>query len=139
MSPRWFRPGRIVRRAVRNNLIRQTRRFYRRRTRRWLIGGAILLAIAGTHRAIKMREEDAYRLEQHYGRPVDQLSEEEIATGMRQLGIRSIELDDNDRKTVYDDDVKESGLKISGQRYCTNCGAILLENAQFCSECGTHI
>ena len=139
MSPRWFRPGRIVRRAVRNNLIRQTRRFYRRRTRRWLIGGAILLAIAGTHRAVKMREEDAYRLEQHYGRPVDQLSEEEITPGMRQLGIRKIELDDNDRATIYDDDMKESGLKVQGQRYCTNCGAILLENANFCSECGTHI
>ncbi|NHJ46580.1 MAG: hypothetical protein FK733_02215 [Asgard group archaeon] len=140
MSPRWRIPGRAVRRIVGRNVRRAIRRnFVRRRARRWLVGGAILLAIAGTHRAVKLRESDAQKLESHYGRPVDQLSEDEINNGMRYYKIQPLTIDDDDRKKIYDDDENEEGLSTQGKKYCINCGAILLRDSNFCASCGNKV
>jgi hypothetical protein len=124
--------NRNVRRAVR-------RTFVRRRARRWLLGGAILLAIAGTHRAIKLREEDARRLENHYGRPVEELSEQEINSGMQYYNMQPLTIDDDDRKRIYDDDDEQEGFANQGQKYCINCGAMLKRDSNFCASCGTKI
>jgi len=138
--PRWRIPGRIIRRAVRRSVRRQIRRsFFRRRARRWLIGGAVLLAIAGTHRAVKLREEDARRLESHYGRPVEELSEEEINQGMQYYNIQPLTIDDDDRQRIYQEDEKEEGLTSQGHKYCMYCGALLEKNANFCSSCGEKV
>ena len=125
---RFTRPGRVVRNVVRRSLRRQ-RRFYRRRARRFLLGSAILLALAGTHNAYKLHERDVNRLEQHYGKPAEDLTEEEISTGMRKLGISKIELDDNDRAIVYKSDDDDEELISSGKRYCIHCGEITVRGA----------
>ncbi|NHK32648.1 MAG: zinc ribbon domain-containing protein [Asgard group archaeon] len=140
MSPRWRIPGRVVRRAINRNVRRAIRRsFVRRRARRWLIGGAVLLAIAGTHRAVKLREEDARRLENHYGRPVEELTEDEINQGMHYHNIQPLTIDDDDRRKIYDDDDQEEGFSSQGQKYCINCGAMLKKDSNFCASCGTKI
>ncbi|MCE7744821.1 MAG: hypothetical protein GPJ52_06765 [Candidatus Heimdallarchaeota archaeon] len=140
MSPRWRIPGRIIRRAVGRNIRRQVRRsFFRRRARRWLIGGAVLLAISGTHRAVKLREDDARRLEGHYGRPVQDLSEQEIDDGMSHYNMQPLTIDEDDRKRIYDDDEKAEGFSGQGEKYCIHCGAMLLRDANFCASCGQQL
>ncbi|MHA1213465.1 MAG: zinc ribbon domain-containing protein [Candidatus Heimdallarchaeota archaeon] len=136
MNPRFFKPGRIVRRVIRRNV---RRRFMRRRARRWLVGGAVLLAIAGTHRSVKLREDDARTLEQHYGRPVDQLTESEIDQGMQYHNIQPLTIDESDRKRIYDDDSQYEGFQSSGANYCMHCGVMVESNSKFCSSCGQRI
>jgi hypothetical protein len=60
----------------------------------------VLLAAGGTAAAIKLTQKDAQRIEQHTGASVEELTEEELVEAMRNLGIKSIELDDNDRAVV---------------------------------------
>jgi hypothetical protein len=68
-----------------------------------VVGGMVLLAAGGTAAAIKLTQKDAQRIEQHTGASVEELTEEELVEAMRQLGIKSIELDDNDRATIADE------------------------------------
>lgn len=133
MNPRrFFRPGRVARRIMR----RQTRRFLRRRARRFLVGGAIVLALSGTHRAYKFRQNDVERLENHYGKPAEELSEDEIVYGMRNLGIQKIELDEQDRAKIYESDNQNEDFGAEGKKYCSNCGDIIDQGEIYCSNCG---
>jgi hypothetical protein len=72
----------------------------RRLRRRILVGGMVLLAVGGTAAAIKLTQKDAERIEQHTGASVEELSEEELIAAMKDLGIQSIELDENDRAAL---------------------------------------
>ncbi|MEA2071240.1 MAG: hypothetical protein U9O98_08115 [Asgard group archaeon] len=139
MSPRRFRPRRIGRRIARRALRRGRRRFFRRRARRFLLGGAVLLALSNTHRAYKFREEDVDSLEKHYGKPAEELSEEEIDQGMRNLGIKDIELDDTDKAKIYHADKQDSNLKDRAQKYCIYCGELLEKGASYCHNCGAKV
>jgi hypothetical protein len=60
----------------------------------------VLLAAGGTAAAIKMSQKDADRIEAHTGTSVEELNEEELAQAMRDLGIQSIELDENDQAII---------------------------------------
>jgi hypothetical protein len=60
----------------------------------------VLLAAGGTAAAIKLTQKDADRIEAHAGASVEELTEEELAQAMRDLGIQSIELDENDRAII---------------------------------------
>jgi hypothetical protein len=98
-----MRSRRVARRTGRRTARRTTRRVMRRRRRRRiLVGGMVLLAVGGTAAAIKLTQKDAQRIEEHAGASVEELTEEELVEAMRQLGIKSIELDDNDRAMVAD-------------------------------------
>jgi ribosomal protein L12E/L44/L45/RPP1/RPP2 len=66
------------------------------------VGGMVLLAAGGTAAAIKMTQQDANRIEQHTGVSVEELTEEELVDAMRDLGIQSIELDENDQAVITD-------------------------------------
>jgi hypothetical protein len=72
----------------------------RRWRRRIVVGGMVLLAAGGTAAAIKMSQKDADRIETHTGASVEELTEEELAQAMRDLGIQSIELDENDQAII---------------------------------------
>ncbi|HUU77539.1 MAG TPA: zinc ribbon domain-containing protein [candidate division Zixibacteria bacterium] len=147
MSPRRFRPRRIPRRLPGPRILRprvlvprgRHRRYIRRRTRRLFIGSAILLALAGTHRTYKIEDRDVDRLENYYGRPAEELTEEEIVSGMRHLGIQKIELDDDDRAKIYELDENDEDFKSSGKKYCMYCGEMLDSGANFCTSCGSKI
>jgi len=74
----------------------------RRWRRRIVVGGMVLLAAGGTAAAIKLTQKDADRIEQHTGASVEELTEDELVAAMQDLGIKSIELDDNDRAIIED-------------------------------------
>ncbi len=94
---------RTARRTARRTTRRTARRVMRRRWRRRIVvGGMVLLAAGGTAAAIKLTQKDAQRIEQHTGASVEELTEEELVAAMRDLGIQSIELDDNDRAIITD-------------------------------------
>jgi hypothetical protein len=60
----------------------------------------VLLAAGGTAAAIKMTQKEDDQIEQHTGASVEELTEEELVAAMEDLGIKSIELDDNDRAII---------------------------------------
>jgi hypothetical protein len=68
-----------------------------------VVGGAVLLAAgAATAAAIKLSQPDVDRIEQSTGVPVEELTEEELVAAMEELGIQSIELDENDQAIITD-------------------------------------
>jgi len=74
--------------------------------RRIVVGGAILLAVGGAaYGAVKLSKKDADRIEEHAGASVEELTEEELMAAMKELGIQSIELDENDQAII----TKETG------------------------------
>ena len=92
---------RVARRTSRRTSRRTARRVMRRRWRRRIVvGGMVLLAAGGTAAAIKLSQKDADRIEAHTGASVEELTEAELAQAMRDLGIQSIELDENDRAII---------------------------------------
>jgi ribosomal protein L12E/L44/L45/RPP1/RPP2 len=96
-----MRGRRVVRRTARRTTRRTARRVMRRRWRRRIVvGGMVLLAAGGTAAAIKMSQKDADRIEQHTGASVEELTEEELVAAMQDLGIQSIELDENDQAII---------------------------------------
>ena len=73
----------------------------RRLRRRILVGGAVLLAVGGAaYGAVKLSQRDADRIEEHTGASVDELTEDELTTAMQELGIQSMELDENDKAII---------------------------------------
>ena len=68
-----------------------------------MVGGMVLLAVGGTAAAIKLTQKDAQAVEQHTGASVEELTDEDLAAAMKELGIKSIELDDNDRAVIASD------------------------------------
>ena len=76
-----------------------------------MVGGMVLLAVGGTAAAIKLTQKDADRIEEQTGQSVEEMSEEDLVAAMEQLGIQSIELDDNDRAII----TEEAGQAPSGE------------------------
>jgi len=67
----------------------------------------VALAAGGAAAAIKMTQQDANRIEQHTGVSVEELTEEELADAMRDLGIQSIAIDENDQAVINQDSNQE--------------------------------
>lgn len=96
----------MARRAGRRAGRRSGRRVTRRRMRRRImVGGMVLLAVGGGALAIKMSKKDADKIEEHTGESVEELTDEELVAAMKDLGIQSIELDDDDKAAI----AKETG------------------------------
>jgi L-fucose isomerase-like protein len=75
-----------------------------------MVGGMVLLAVGGTAAgAVKLSQKDAQRIEEHAGASVEELSEEELVAAMQELGIQSIELDENDQAII----AKETGQEAA--------------------------
>ena len=77
--------GRFVRRAARRAMRRTARRMARRR---FLVGGMVVLATAGTALAIKLSRQDAQRIEEHTGLPPEQLEDHDLQEAMTELNIK---------------------------------------------------
>lgn len=78
---------RAVRQTARRTTRRTMRRRMRRRRRRMLIGGMVL--IGGSALVYKLSQNDAEKVEQYTGKPVDELSDEEMQQAMNNLGIQN--------------------------------------------------
>lgn len=92
---------RTGRRTARRTTRRTAHRMRRRRRRRIMVGGMVLLAVGGAaYGAVKLSQKDSDRIEEHTGASVEELSEEELVQAMKDLGIQSIELDENDQAAI---------------------------------------
>lgn len=88
----------------RTGVRRRTRRRTRRRVRRRImVGGMVLLA--GGAVAYKLTKKDADKIEKQTGASVEELSEDELVAAMKELGIQSVELTDEDKAIIQ----KETG------------------------------
>ena len=75
-----------------------------------MVGGFVLLAVGGAaYGAVKLTQKDSQRIEEHTGASVEELTEEELVAAMKELGIQSIELDENDQAAI----AAESGQAAS--------------------------
>jgi hypothetical protein len=64
----------------------------------------VLLAVGGAaYGAVKLTQKDAQRIEEHAGASVEELTEEELVAAMQELGIQSIELDENDQAIIAEE------------------------------------
>jgi hypothetical protein len=76
-----------------------------------MVGGMVLLAVGGAaYGAVKLTQKDAQRIEEHTGASVEELTEEELVAAMEDLGIQSIELDENDQAII----TQETGQAPAG-------------------------
>jgi hypothetical protein len=75
-----------------------------------MVGGMVLLAVGGAaYGAVKLTQKDAQRIEEHAGASVEELTEEELVAAMQELGIQSIELDENDQAIIVQETGQTSG------------------------------
>ena len=92
---------RTARRTTRRTVHRTHRRRRRRRRRRILVGGMVVLAVGGAaYGAVKLSQKDAQQVEEYTGSSVEELTEEELVAAMKDLGIESIELSDEDKAAL---------------------------------------
>ena len=66
-----------------------------------MVGGMVVLAVGGAaYGAVKLSQKDADRIEQSTGASVEELTEEELVAAMKELGIQSIDLTDEDKAAL---------------------------------------
>lgn len=131
-------------RAMARRMIR--RRIIIRTTTRIIVGTMMIVAIKNASQAYKLQQEDAKKIEQSTGKKVEDLTEEELVTSMKKLGIKSIELTEEDEtkleKSQQGDDTQPqdtSPAPTGAKKFCSNCGAKLGATVKFCSECGQKV
>lgn len=87
--------SRATQRTVRRSVRRARRRRIRMRRRRILLtGGMVAIAVGATGTAVKMRQQDAQRIEQHTGKKPEDLTEEQLDQALTDLEIDTDELTD---------------------------------------------
>jgi hypothetical protein len=66
-----------------------------------MVGGMVVLAVGGAaYGAVKLSQKDSQRIEEQTGASVEELTEEELVQAMKDLGIESIDLTDEDKAAV---------------------------------------
>jgi hypothetical protein len=64
----------------------------------------VLLAVGGAaYGAVKLSQQDANRIEEYSGSSVEEMTEEELVAAMKELGIQSIDLSDEDKAALAAD------------------------------------
>lgn len=87
---------RAARRTMRRRMVLPAGRRYRRR--RILLGGATLLLVGGA--AYKIGQSQAKQIEQHTGKPPEDLTPEQLEQAMDELGIEEQELTPQDQAAI---------------------------------------
>jgi len=66
-----------------------------------MVGGMVVLAVGGAaYGAVKLSQKDSDRIEEQTGASVEELTEEELVAAMKELGIQSIDLTDEDKAAL---------------------------------------
>lgn len=95
---------RAARRTMRRRmLLRPGRRFRRRRI---MVRGATLLLVGGA--AYKIGQSQAQQIEQHTGKPPEDLTQEELESAMDELGIEEQELTAEDQAAIDAEEISDS-------------------------------
>ena len=129
MVRRPFRP------PIRRNIWR-ARRILWRTTRRLILGTSVLLMIGGSYAVYKLTQHDIERIEQETGKSAENMTQEELKTTMRRLGIQKMELTPDD--AIHIERVANEA-ESSIKKFCVYCGAQLDSSAKFCSSCGQKV
>lgn len=87
-----------ARRTARRRSVRRVRR--RTRRRRIIVGGAVVLMVGGAYTSYKLSKQDAQQIEQHTGKPPEDLTEQEFEAAMDELGIQDQELTPEDEAAI---------------------------------------
>jgi hypothetical protein len=72
----------------------------RTRRRRIIVGGAVVLMVGGAYTSYKLSKQDAQQIEQHTGKPPEDLTEQEFEAAMDELGIQDQELTPEDEAAI---------------------------------------
>jgi len=123
------------RRFVRRHIRRHRRRFARRTFRRLIFGSTIVFALVGTSMAFKMHRHDADRIQTETGKAPEDMTEEELTSAMKKLGIKSLELTRDEKLRVERADIETK--ESTGN--CPRCGAALAGDENFCGSCGKSV
>lgn len=126
---------RAVRRPIRRNIWR-ARRILWRTTRRMIFGTSVLLMIGGSYAVYKLNQRDIERIEQETGKSAENMTEEELKTAMRKLGIQKMELTPDDAIHI---ERAANETETDTKKFCIYCGAQLDSNAKFCPSCGQQV
>ena len=96
------KPGpKPARRTTRRRTRRTVHRVRRRtRRRRIIVGGAVVLMVGGAYTSYKVSEQEAQQIEQHTGKPPEELTEAEFDGAMDDLGIQDQELTPEDEAAI---------------------------------------
>jgi uncharacterized protein HemX len=86
----------MARRRMRRRMMLRPGRRYRRR--RILVGGAALLMVGGA--AYKMGQSQAQQIQQHTGKPPEDLTQEELEQAMDDLNIEEQEITPQDQAAI---------------------------------------
>jgi hypothetical protein len=82
-----------------------------------LVGGMVLLGVgaAAAYGAVKISQKDKDRIEERSGESVEDMSEEELVQAMKDLGIESIELSEEDKAALaaQRDEAKVDGATVT--------------------------
>ena len=66
-----------------------------------MVGGMVVLAVGGAaYGAVKLSQKDSQKIEEYTGYSVEELTEEELVAAMKDLGIESIDLSDEDKAAL---------------------------------------
>ena len=81
---------------MRRGMMRRTaRRVFRRRL---IVAGATLFLVGGV--AHKLSEKDTKKVEQEGGKPVDQMSEQELQAAMKKAGVQEQQMSPEDERAM---------------------------------------
>ncbi len=94
--------------------------------RLFLMGGFMILLYESL--AYKLRREDVRNIEHEVGKPVRELTEDELVAAMKRKGIQQHEVTSEDREVMA-----RSWTKA---RYCRYCGTRLASDGGYCPQCG---
>src|SRR4030042_1610255 len=90
----------MFRGAIRGAIRRGIRRSIRRRARRIIRGAFVVLMLKGTTRTVKIRAEDARKIEATYHKPPEEMTEAELNEAMQKLNVKQQELNAEDQGQV---------------------------------------
>lgn len=123
-----------ARRVARRMARRTARRVFRRRV---AVGSLVIFgAIAGgpsTEVPLKMSSTDAQKVESSTGKPVEELSEEELKLAMKRLGIQKIELRPDEQRLI------SNPPAVEGEFECSECHSSVTAAQKFCPSCGSEL
>ena len=90
-----------ARRTARRRTRRTVRRVRRRtRRRRIIVGGAAGLRVGGAYTSYTVSQQEAQQIEQHTGKPPEDLTEDQMETALDDLGIQDQELTPEDEAAI---------------------------------------
>jgi hypothetical protein len=74
----------------------------------------VVLAVgSAAYGAVKLSQKDADRIEEHSGSSVEEMTEEELVAAMKDLGIQSIDLSDEDKAALEADSMQATQAETS--------------------------